>query len=165
MTWPTCAYRGLSAPPTMLRTLGTRPSLEAELVAFEVVHDRPRSNRFIEALATRCAEPDEAIGFSFDCCLPFRRLHRSIGDNHVEMAAVLRRLALRDLLNEDARAGSIGVYDRRELISVFLWNSDCVGECLPGVETLRGWLQYVAEGFGPERGERPRVLRVEGDLK
>jgi len=158
-------FCGPTAPNGMPGTLGSRRLVEAELVAFGVLHHRPRADRLFEALNSRGPESDQPFCFGVDRCLPFCRLHRSVGDDHIEVTAILRSLRLRDLLDEDARAVSVRIDDRRELIPILLGNPDRIGERLPGVESLRWRLEHVAEGLAPELSQGPCVLRIERDLK
>ncbi len=139
--------------------------MEAELVAFGVLHHRPRADGLFEALTSRRPERDESLGFGVDRCLPFRLLHRPVGDDHIEVASVLHGLRFRDLLDEDARAVSVRIDDRRELIPILLGYPDRIGKRLPGVESLRWRLEHVAEGLAPERSQGPCVQGIERNLK
>jgi len=158
-------FCGPMAPNRMPRTLGSRRLVEAELVAFGIVHHRPRSDRLFEALASRRSERDQPFGLGIDRGLPLCRFHRSIGDHHVEVAAILGGLGLGDLLDEDAWPDSVRVDDRRKLVPILLGYADCVGEGIPGVESVGRRLEHVAEGLAPERSQGPCVQRIERDLK
>jgi hypothetical protein len=146
--------------------------VDAELVAFGVLHDDPLGGTFLAALAVAGgAEGFEAFGLGLDLVE---------ADVEVEVHAVLDGLGLGDLLEEDAHAlpgvgarveGVVGVADRPEglpgVVAVDL-GEEVLGDDALGEETgdERGVvLELVVHGLGPEGRQEVRVGAVDDDLE
>jgi hypothetical protein len=67
-------------------------------------------------------------------------------------------------LEEEAGTVAIGVDNGREVVSLLPRDTDGIGKGIPGVESFRRRLDYIAQRSRPEVGEPIGVLAGEDDL-
>src|SRR5688572_18460669 len=88
-----------------LGTVRSSYSVEAELVAFNVLHHEAGLVLFVgrEQAYARCAECNQALAFGLKCSQTLFT-HEPLADTHVEMYPVLDDLAFGNPLEEQSRA-------------------------------------------------------------
>src|SRR5215471_15206435 len=145
-------------------------SVDVELVALGVPQrDRIVVKALLEFLAQvaeqRGAEVAQPPGLGVHALLAgLDRQVRPAAGVDVEVEAVADGLAVGHDLDPDARPGAIRIDDAvRAPAEPGLWQPDVAPPVVPGDKPGRRRLQYVAQGLGPEAGQRLGVADAVDD--
>lgn len=138
------------------------PSLQAELVSLRVGHDDAPAVRLVDLVQHGRAAGDElraTLPHLGTATIGARLL---VPDVDIEVDPVLAGIALRHPLEEQPRAGTVGVDERVVAVPLLGRQPEVLGEPLPAVEA--GWqrLADVAQGTSSELRQPRRVVCVEG---
>src|SRR4051794_33084178 len=154
----------VTAPPRLLGPSCPSSSVEAELVAFDVLHNEARLVEAVgdQQLHARRAKRDQSGAFGFE------RGHAFVTDEpsanaQVEMHPVFHDLAFGHALEEQSRAHTRGI-DTGECSTLSLSRQRAI-EVAPARKPFRRWRHYISQRLTPKESDALRICAVESDLK
>ena len=140
--------------------------LNAELVAFGILHNNPILTALGDGLDFRPPEVDEHVDVAIHCIDTVRVFNVVAATGvDVQVNPVLCGLGLGYPLEEHPRTDPIRVNQRTRIVPVLFWDSHRRCPSLPAVVFRRWRLQHVAKHSRPEGCQACRIGGVNRDLK
>src|SRR5918992_5822919 len=149
-----------------LAPVSDRSSLDAELVAFRVVHAYPVLAALLDGSALICgAHLLQPRDLRIHSGAPLVEWHGwSAADVEVEVHPVLRHLRLRDALEEEARAVAVRILDGACIVPLILRDTLGARPILPAGVRRWGIGTDVVQRLLPERRHATGIGAVEDNL-